>query len=183
HFHTPTRYNALIRNLYLGRGDTLSPFLVADNERFIRTLPYIQEARIEVRPGATGDSVDLNIVVKDVFAYSAQTKGIGTERQNIGVSAINLLGTGQKAGVNFLHDLERRRRTGWEIFYAYQNLGGSFIDLSVLYSRINPNIYDGSEDEQTFQLEFHRPLISQYKRWAGSLNLGRNISMNYYPDY
>lgn len=183
HFHTPSRYETLLRNLYMARGDTLSPFLVADNERFIRTLPYIQEARIEVRPGGPSDSVDLNIVIKDVFAYSAQTKGIGTERQNIGASAINILGTGQLAGFNFLHDLERRPRTGWEVFYGYQNLGGSFIDLNLIYSRINPNIYDGSEDEQAFQLEFQRPLISQYKQWAGSLTIGRNVTLNNYPDY
>ncbi|MFX9915857.1 hypothetical protein ABTP64_18785, partial [Acinetobacter baumannii] len=44
--HTTTRKRAITNNLFFHQGDGLFPYLLGDNERFLRQLPYLQDAKI-----------------------------------------------------------------------------------------------------------------------------------------
>src|SRR6476660_862473 len=46
--HHKTRESVIRKNLFFKPGDELVPYLIADNERFLRDLPYLRDADISV---------------------------------------------------------------------------------------------------------------------------------------
>src|SRR5678815_4187640 len=44
--HHKTRESVIRKNLFFKPGDKLEPFLIADNERYLRDLPYLRDADI-----------------------------------------------------------------------------------------------------------------------------------------
>lgn len=182
--HATSRDNTIRRNIYLKEGTPFNPYLAADNERHLRTIGFIQDSRIVVNSGSSnGDSVDLLVITKDVFAYSPAIAGLSPLRQKVGLSNINLLGTGQKVSVNVLHDTRRSKGWGLEAGYGYTNIAGTFINAALNVSKISRNIYDRREDQELLLLQLERPLVSQYKRIAGGLIVGKGRSLNMYPNY
>ncbi|MEO6684024.1 MAG: hypothetical protein ABIN48_14465 [Ginsengibacter sp.] len=67
--HHLTKTKVIQRNLLFKEGDPIRPFLLADNARFLRQLPYLQDADIIVKKVSShSDSADILVVVKDVFS-------------------------------------------------------------------------------------------------------------------
>ena len=180
--HTKTKSENIQKHLFIKVGDTLIAKLIADNERFLRTIPYLQDARFVVKSVKNSDSVDVFIYTKDILEYSGMIGGLGPNRQKLGISNLNILGSGQAVGFNVMHEGIRKPGTGVEAFYKYQNILGSFINSTIEIGTISPNIYDKKEDEFSAMLILDRPLISQYKRWAGGLIIGQENAKNRYPD-
>ncbi|MGL1696783.1 hypothetical protein ACSTH7_25445, partial [Vibrio parahaemolyticus] len=68
--HTKTKEQIIRNNLFFDVGDSLYPNLLADNEKFLRDLSFVQDARIKVQdPDLLGDSVVVIVYVKDVFPF------------------------------------------------------------------------------------------------------------------
>jgi hypothetical protein len=180
--HSRSKDQTILRHVYLHEGTSFNPYLVADNERHLRTLGFIQDARIQVRPVGS-DSVDLLIITKDLFAYAPSVGGMGPLRQRAGISNINILGRGQRASFTVLHDSRRDPEWGFEAGYGYSSMGNSFINASLNAGKITRNIYDRREDEEFYMLQLDRPLVSQYKRMAGGFAIGKGRSLNRFPNY
>lgn len=182
--HATSRDRTIRRNIYLKEGTSFNPYLAADNERHLRTIGFIQDSRIIVnRATSTDDSIDLVVITKDLFAYSPSIGGISPLRQRVGLTNINLLGTGQRVSFTLLHDTRREQSWGFDAGYGYNSIGNSFINASFNFGKITRNIYDRREDEENFLLQLERPLVSQYKRFAGGLIVGKGRSLNMYPNY
>lgn len=180
--HIKSREETIRRNLYIYEGTPFNPYLAADNERYLRTVGFIQDSRIVVRRVGS-DSIDIEIVTKDLFSFSPKIGGLGPLRQRLGVADINIAGTGQRFVLEGLHDTRREPSVGYAAEYAYNNIAGSFWNVAVSFGNITRNIYDRREDEQSFFINLERPLVSQYKRFAGGLAIGKGRSLNSYPNY
>src|SRR5690606_39828076 len=61
-------------NLFIRENTKLNPYKIADNERFLRTIEYIQDARIIVIPIPETDSVDLVVITKDLFSLTGRSE-------------------------------------------------------------------------------------------------------------
>src|SRR6202000_2199677 len=67
--HRKTRDWVIRNNLFIKENTPVNAYKLADNERLIRSLNYIQDARILVIPQPDDStSVDLVVVVKDLFS-------------------------------------------------------------------------------------------------------------------
>ncbi len=181
--HAKSRNQTILRNIYLREGTAFNPYLAADNERHLRTIGFIQDSRILInRATSSSDSLDIIVVTKDIFAYAPATGGLSPLRQRLGLSNNNLLGTGQKVSFTVLHDSRREPEWAFDAGYGYNNIGGSFVNAAFNFGKITKNIYDRREDEEFFLLQLERPLVSQYKRLAGGLIVGKGRSLNMYPN-
>ncbi len=71
HFNT----NEIIirKNLLFHEGDTISPLNLSDNERYLRELPFIDDARILVVP-VSGSEADIIVVTKDIYSLGCKGK-------------------------------------------------------------------------------------------------------------
>lgn len=182
--HTDT-YDWVIRdNLFIKKGSRLNPYVLSDNERYLRSLEFIQDARVVVKPiKGTTDSVDIVVITKDLFSITGSLDFGGVDRQRITAAESNLAGAGQKIQITALHDVNRRPRFGYDFLYSKNSVLHSFVNGTVGYSRIS-NDRTGMDNVQSFYLQLSRPLVSPYSRFAGGLDLRFNQSYNLYgkPD-
>lgn len=186
--HATTKDWVLQNHLFIRENEPLNAYQVADNERFLRTLSFIQDARILPLPLEAGDlksdSIDLVVLSKDVFSLGADIPA--AEFQRIGLRGFdaNFLGMGQRLQATVLYDLNRRPHTGFDLSLSRSSLGGSFINGAVGFTTINSGRSDGYEEESAGFFRLDKPLISPDDRYAGGLELSINQSDNVFrkPD-
>ncbi len=180
-----TTSNFVIRNnLFIKENTPLNAFKVADNERFIRSLEYIHDARfiVDTVEGAT-DSVDVTVITKDLFSIAGGMEADGLNRISANVYDANLAGMGQRLELTGLYAKTRENHFGFGGYYRKNNMFHTFIDATIGYSTVNISPLTNSE-QTTEYLTLSRPLISPYSRVAGALTISHNEAYNSYnlPD-
>ncbi len=179
--HNTTKEWVLENSLFIKPGEPVIPSVLADNERYLRTLDYIQDARIIVQP-KTGspDSVDVYVITKDLFSINGQLQNLSPGIFKGTIEDANLFGIGQKLSLTYLWEKKRDPESGYSITYTKENVAHSFIDASVMYSTINPDLRNNSNDEKAFVFSLQRNLISQYTHVAGGFEWGDFQTYNNY---
>jgi hypothetical protein len=183
--HRNTREWVIRNNLFIKEKTKLNPYIVADNERYLRSIEYIQDARILVKEVKNEpDSVDLIIITKDLFSITGELSDASSNRFKAKIADANIRGMGQKIAFTILREKYRDPHFGYELLYSKNNIANTFINASVDYATIKPDLTTYSADEHAWYGILERPLVSQYSHFAGALLLGHNQSQNSYlkPD-
>lgn len=179
--HKNTREWAIRDGLFIKEDTKLVAYRLADNERYLRSLDYIQDARIVVQP-ITGieDSVDVYVITKDLFSLNGEVSQLSTGTFQGKIGDVNLLGAAQNLQLNILAQNTRKPAFGIGAMYTKYNIANSFVDASVGTSTINPDLFNGTDDERASFFSVQRNLISQYSHVAGGLKAGVYQSFNTY---
>lgn len=181
--HSNTRESVVRNNIFIRAGKPLNPYRVADNERTLRNLDFILDARIYANPILNSpDSVDLLIVTRDVFSLGGSVSARIPSIYKINIKDINVDGWGQRVEVGQIFDNDRKPRYGYEALYQLTNIGGSFLDATAAYTKLNHGISIGNEDERSVYFKLSRELYQPFTRFAGSIEFGDNISRNVYGE-
>lgn len=182
--HHITHTSVIRNNLFFNENDSLLPYLMADNETFLRQLPYLQDATIKVVPVPGGsDSVDVDVVVKDLFALGGSLASFGLKNTDIAVREDNLSGWGNSITFRGLYDITRDKNFGGGIEYLQRNIAGSFIDGGIGYQSFYPNIKNGLKEENLYYARFTKPLIHRYMHWTYEFDASYHSTRNMYsPD-
>jgi hypothetical protein len=163
--HIDTRDWVLRGYLFVEPGDKLDPGSIADNERVIRDLPGIQDARILVTKNLSDtNSVNLVIVTQDIFPLTPTLSISSLQRMSVGLFNNNTLGWGYKLGGRFLYDAKFRNPYGYILESSYPNIAGTLIDGSISYNKAFGTDY--------FRIHFSRMFIMPRIKWGGELDLG-----------
>lgn len=176
--HKPTKKNIIESNLFFKEGDKVNPNAISENVRYLRSLPYLQDARIVVVPVQhKKDEVDIQVFYKDVFSLSAvtdvQNKALFVElRDN------NIMGTGQQLTIQNLYDPSRTPKYGWGVQYLKRNIAGSFANLSLGYQNVSRAYSDGKRDETYLTARLTLPLVSPYYSWTGDAEISKQSNKN-----
>ncbi len=134
--HYGTRNHVIIKNLLFTTGDLVDPFQIADGERVIRSLPFIQDARIQLALDPKGlDTVDVYIIIKDRFPWSLSVDIGGLEKFKLGIANKNLLGTGNEIRLRYLHNEGETISKGYDVSYTWRNIHRSFIDFTAFIAK------------------------------------------------
>jgi hypothetical protein len=175
--HTDTRDQIIRDNLFIYENQLLNPYKVADNERYLRDLEFILDARINAH--AVGkDSVDLVVITRDVFSLGGRFSPRGANAVKFGIYDANLLGLGQRLEYNAIIDGDRNPSYGQELIYEKSSIGGTLVNLTMGYTSLNTGSSYGDEFESSTYLRLSRPLVSPYTRMAGGFELSNNWSSN-----
>jgi hypothetical protein len=159
----------------------LNPYLLADNERFIRDLDFIVDARIIVVPLlSTPDSVDVLVVTRDVFSVGGSFNPRGVNETKFKIYDANFMGWGQRLQFTGHYDQDRDPNFGYEVFYRKSSIAGSLVNVTAGYTQLNTGSSYGNEQEEAYYLKLDRPLVSPYSRMAGGVEFSRNWSKNFY---
>ncbi|MCO4291768.1 hypothetical protein NF867_02695 [Solitalea sp. MAHUQ-68] len=180
-WHTSTRSSVIKQSLFFKENEKLSSYILADNARYLRSLPFLHDARIYIAPcGTNNDSVEVTILTQDVFAPGiaiypvSHLSGIKTKFYNT-----NINGQGQAIDAGIEINSGRSPLIGTSISYTKYNLFGTFVDVNTGYSQLNTQgtidtgVYEGS-----FFIKLTRPLYSSYSHFAGGLTFQYNKSLN-----
>lgn len=141
-WHANTR-EGVIRDLLLFReGDAASGNVIAESERLLRAKSYLYDARIvadrvcAVADDAGGDAlseVELVVVTRDVWSLSPElsvTRTGGEHRVQVGVSEINLAGSGAHLDFTVFDNPDRE---GVSLSYEDANLGTGRVGFKLRY--------------------------------------------------
>ncbi len=135
--HILTRQSVVEKNLLVKKGEKLDPVVISDNERILRTLPFIDEANIQiVETSANSDSVDIIIITKDKFSYAFNPVIKSINKFSFKFWSVNFLGLGHKFENNLSYNSNRDPRLYYEEGkYEVANIAGSFTRGLLTYKR------------------------------------------------
>jgi hypothetical protein len=181
--HTTTRKFIVQQAMFVKENTELNPYNVADNERYLRTLDYIHDARIVVDTLDGEDSVDLIVYTKDLFSLGGGAASDGFNHIVGQATDVNVAGMAQRVDVSGLYDYTRSPNSAFGATYRKDNVLHSFVDASVGYSTISINPFTREEGTTQF-VSLSRPLVSPYSHFAGAFTVSRNAGYNSYhiPD-
>ena len=172
--HTYTLNRVLRNQLLLEEGDALTSTQLADNERIIRTLPFIRDARILVQPRSDSDTVDLLLVTEDVIPYSFDGRPKGWVRGDLSVNNNNILGTGHELRNTLMLEPRNDQTLGYEGLYHIPNIRGSFVEADFRYTDTNfEDVYLGSVS---------RPFYVPNIRYAGGSEVSYQRLTTFSPE-
>ncbi len=162
--HFPTNKSIIRENLLFSAQDTVDPALLADNERIIRNLRFIKDARIIVKkvPESPG-KVHLIVITQDQWS-----KGFNVDMRSINAGTIelydnNIFGIGHKLQGNVIFDYLKKGNPGIESFYRVSNFRGTFIDGRFYYLN--------SFETNRFGLELNRKFYSYKTKYVGGVKM------------
>lgn len=180
-FHKKTKGNIISNNLFFDAGDRLNPYLMADNEKFLRDQAYLQDALIVIDtvPG-NKYMVDVNVITKDVFSLGGAADVGSSSRFRLDAKDENLRGSGSRLLLTTLYDAERASKMGFGAEFLKRNIKGSFIDWAIGFKSFNNAISSGRSEESVYYINFDRPFITPYMKWLGGLSLSINRTRNNY---
>lgn len=179
--HSNSRDWLIHDNLFVKKNRPLNPWKLADNERYLRDLDFILDARFYIVPLAhTSDSVDLVVVTRDVFSIGGSFSPGSDFKSRFALYDANLAGWGQRVQINGLFEDARDPSFLYEVLYRKNSIGGSFVNGTVGYTQLNSASSYGPEEENAYYLRFDRPLVSPYTTFAGGMELSKNWSENYF---
>ncbi len=126
--HISTRQKVIEKNLVFHEGEKINAYRLADNERILRSLNYIEDARIIVMP-IDENSADVMVVTKDLFPIALSLSYSSIRKFDIGISHRNILGIGQGIRYRALFNANYSPVMGHQLEYGLSNISNSFISL------------------------------------------------------
>ena len=159
----------------------LSPYLFADNERYLRDLSYIQDARIVVAFAENSiDSVDVIVLTKDVFSLGGKLKIDDRTRGRIEIQEENVAGTANRIFISGLYDEARTPVKDFSAELTKRNIAGSFIDWTAGFSNFAPSFSSSKREVTTFYSRITKPLVTPYIPSTGALEAAYYATNNGY---
>ncbi len=157
--HTKSNLNTIRKLLMFDVGDEVDPELMYENERIIRTLPYIKDVRFILEQDSVYTGlVKVHVITKDRFSLGASGDVNGTNSAALEVYNQNIFGVGHEISFRFVGHLHRQPYAGLETFYKINNIKDNFINISAGYM----NTYE----KEGFSLVLNKPFITSSIKWG-----------------
>lgn len=164
--HVNTYEKAIRKYVLFAEGDTISPLTLSDNERIIRQLPYIDDAKIIVVP-VSGEEADIVIITKDLYTFGGEFNLRSFTSGKARIYEKNIFGIGHQFIVDIPYSSGRTHSPGIGLNYNVFNMWKSFIDL-------NLNYYNAlGTDSLGFSLS--KSLLTTTTKYAGGITIRRSF--------
>lgn len=130
--HIKTTEGMIRKYLLFATGDNISPLELSENERIIRQLPFIEDARIIITP-VSGDEADIIVIVRDVYSLGLDYSLKSLEKGTFKLFERNLFGIGHELEFVVPYDSYYKDSPGFGANYMINNIGRSFSNLNFSY--------------------------------------------------
>ena len=97
--HINTKEKYIRNNLIFKNGDKVNPYVLSDNERIIRNLPYIEDAKIILIP-VSDETVDILLITKDKFSLGFDLQFSDINLGKLEIFDKNIMGFGHELKTN-----------------------------------------------------------------------------------
>ncbi len=180
HLHRKTRDFVFRNHLFFSRNQQLSPYIMGDNVRHLRDLPFVRDARIRVVPVAGTDSVDIVVVTYDVLSIGGSFRMHNTETVSASIKEDNIMGYGDEISVQGLFDASRAEQFGYGFDFTKRNIMGSFVTVSAGFTNFSKTIHPGMREERVSYLRLTRPLVNRFMEWTYGGEVEYRKTQNFY---
>jgi hypothetical protein len=157
--HTKSNLHSLERLLLFKVGDLVDPEIIYENERLIRSLPYIKEINILLEQDPVYEGfVKVLILIKDRFSFGVSGNVQGVQSAAFEIYNNNIFGVGHEIAFVFAGHVNRQPYLGAETYYKIKNIHGKFVDISFGY--LNTFRSEG------FKFNLNKPFITTSIKWG-----------------
>jgi len=171
--HIKTLPIIIKNNLLIKTGDNVDPFELSDNERIIRKLPYIKDAKFILYENETDtNKVDLIIITQDVWSIGIEGNLTGTNSGYIEFFDKNIFGTGHQFGNVLDYNPDTQPIYGYEGYYDISNINGTFINSNFFYKH--------NDNRERYGLNVERKFISPDIKYGGGVSMIKEL---WYENY
>jgi hypothetical protein len=165
----------ILKTLTFEAGQSLEQSDIADSERLLRSLSFINDARIVAWPNAeNNDSVNISVYIQDRYPYAIS---VGEEDQQPSVSLINknLFGRGISLSHTIVTPTAEIRDWGIRETFGTENFLGEYINFEFDYSHVkNLQIISGN---------IERNFVLPEMKYAGGASVNRSYVNPKLKDY
>ena len=180
HYNSNSR--AIRENLFFSEWDLFDPSIIAYNEKWLRDLSYIQDAKITaiVTPYDTSQ-VDLIVITKDLFSYGGELLINNKNAYAAKINNINLVGTGNSVQLIQNFENERIPKSGWGYDFGLNNIFGSFISINAGVNQFGNNLVNNVLSARKNYISVQRPILHPNSKWLGGLEYLETVNENVFP--
>lgn len=179
--HITTRESVIISNLLFKEGDIIDPVVLAENAQLLRSLPYFEDAVIEVVPDWNSQGqADVFIITKDLFSFGLDISIPNILIWDLDIYNQNFLGRGHRLSTTVTVNAKNGVLfKGSRFGYRIDNIRGTFVNAEA--SVVN-------EDRSgSYGLKLFRDFYSSGTQVAGGLELyhqyeDRKLFSQYFRD-
>ncbi len=170
--HTKSNLKSIQKLLLFKVGDAVNADLIYENERLIRTLPFIKEVNIIL----TQDSVytgfvKVLILIRDRFSFGVSGNVNGIQSAAFEIYNNNIFGIGHEVSFVFAGHVKKQPYLGAETYYKIKNIQGKFIDVSVGYLN--------TFRDEGFKFDLNKPFITTSINWGYGVTSMRMFRANW----
>ena len=177
-----SKSRAIKENLFFKEWDVFDPSIVAYNEKWLRDLNYIQDAKITaiVTPYDT-NQVDIIVVTKDLFTYGGEVLLNNKDAYSAKINNINLMGSGNSVQVIQNFENERKPKSGWGYDFGLSNILGSFISINAGVNQFGNNLANNVLSAKKNYISVQRPILHPNSKWLGGIEYLETVNNNVFP--
>ena len=173
--HMKTTEKKLRMQLLFNSGEKVNPQLMAENEKVIRDLPYMQDVAIVLSPaGNETDIVDVVVIVIEKFEYGI-SGDVSPNTSEFEVVDQNMFGLGHQFSAKLVYNQPEEPNWGGSFKYEISDLGGKFIRTGLEYT--------STYRKTGWNAYLDKRLIASKVDWAGGVSLERVFSDYYLTPY
>ena len=169
-------------NIFFKEWDVFDPSIIAYNEKWLRDLSYIQDAKIlaMVTPYDT-NQVDVIVVTKDLFSYGGEVLINNKDAYAAKLNNINFLGTGNSIQINQNFENQRSPKSGWGYDVGLSNFLGTFISINAGVNQFGNNISNNVLSARKNYISVQRPILHPNSKWLGGMEYLETENENVFP--
>lgn len=131
HLHMNTTRSKLRMQLLFKEGELVNPLLLAENEKLMRDLSYIEDVSFRLEPVENSpDEIKVIIISKDKFEYSINMS-VNADNSDVEVANVNMFGLGHRLIVGLAQKNEYLPDMGFYSSYHINNMFGHLINSAV----------------------------------------------------
>lgn len=177
-----SKRRAIKENLFFKEWDVFDPSIIAYNEKWLRDLNYIQDAKIMayVTPYDT-NQVDIIVVTKDLFTYGGEVLINNKDAYSARLNNINFLGTGNSVQIIQNFENERTPKSGWGYDVGLSNILGSFISMNAGVNQYGNNLVNNILSAKKKYISVQRPILHPNSKWLGGMEYLETMNENVFP--
>ena len=177
-----SKSRAIKENLFFKEWDVFDPSIIAYNEKWLRDLSYIQDAKIMamMTPYDT-NQVDIIVVTKDLFSYGGEVLLNNKDAYSAKLNNINLLGSGNSVQIIQNFENERKPKSGWGYDVGLSNILGTFISVNAGINQFGNNLVNNDLSARKNYISVQRPILHPNSKWLGGMEYLETVNENVFP--
>ena len=174
--HVNTRPWVIKNSLRFKENDKLNDVIMAENERLLRDLSYIEDAKIYIQlDNLSLDSVDVFIVTKDNFPIGAGLNYKSITNFLVEPYTKNMLGLGHEARLILEYNKDSTTNFGYGFQYGIENIRGSFIRSTIKFLNLT-----GLKQRS---LNLSKPFSTNDVKFGGEIDLTQIETVRSWREY
>ena len=160
--HIYSKNRTILNNLLFKSGEQISPHQLADNERLLRSLSFIEDAKILVSKDPITSLATITVITKDVWSVGIAIDVDDIDKYDLEIYDKNFLGQGNEFSNTALINTSQRL-IGYNVKYIINNIKRSFINSFLQYKT--------TYNEDLVRLKFDKRFLTPQTKYGGGLDI------------